>query len=144
MAVLLETSLGDIVIDLFTSERPRTCLNFLKLCKVKYYNYCIFHNVQRNFTLQTGDPTKSGKGEESVFRQLFGDQARYFEMEVQPRLKHEKLGTVSMVNNGSDMHGSQFFITAAENADYLNGEHTVFGQVVEGIEVVEKFQRGLL
>ncbi|XP_065841653.1 peptidyl-prolyl cis-trans isomerase-like 4 [Oscarella lobularis] len=138
MAVLLETSLGDIVIDLYTAERPRTCLNFLKLCKVKYYNYCIFHNVQRNFTLQSGDPTKTGKGGESIFRQLYGDQARYFEMEKQPRIKHEKFGTVSMVNNGNDMHGSQFFITAAERVDYLDGQHTVFGHVVEGAEVVEK------
>jgi peptidyl-prolyl cis-trans isomerase-like 4 len=113
-------------------------MNFIKLCKVKYYNYCIFHNVQRNFILQTGDPTKSGKGGESIFRRLYGDQARYFDIEKQPRLKHDKLGTVSMVNNGSDMCGSQFFLTASENIDYLDGEHCVFGHVVEGLDVVEK------
>ncbi|XP_062511922.1 peptidyl-prolyl cis-trans isomerase-like 4 [Corticium candelabrum] len=138
MAVLVETSAGDVVIDLYTEERPRTCLNFVKLCKVKYYNYCIFHNVQRNFILQTGDPTKTGSGGESVFRRLYGDQAQYFEMEKQPRLKHDTMGTVSMVNNGRDMCGSQFFITASDNIDYLDDQHCVFGHVVEGIDVIEK------
>jgi len=57
MSVIIETTLGDITIDLFVDERPRCCLNFLKLCKVKYYNYCLFHSVQRNFVAQTGDPT---------------------------------------------------------------------------------------
>ncbi|XP_053499062.1 peptidyl-prolyl cis-trans isomerase-like 4 isoform X4 [Ictalurus furcatus] len=67
MAVLLETTLGDIVVDLYTEERPKACLNFLKLCKINYYNYCLIHNVQRDFIIQTGDPTGSGRGGESVF-----------------------------------------------------------------------------
>uniref|UniRef100_A0A8C9FK75 Peptidyl-prolyl cis-trans isomerase n=1 Tax=Pavo cristatus TaxID=9049 RepID=A0A8C9FK75_PAVCR len=64
MAVLLETTLGDLVIDLYTEERPRACLNFLKLCKIKYYNYCLIYNVQRDFIIQTGDPMGTGRGEE--------------------------------------------------------------------------------
>nr|XP_020142966.1 peptidyl-prolyl cis-trans isomerase-like 4 [Microcebus murinus] len=107
MAVLLETTLGDVVIDLYTEERPRACLNFLKLCKIKYYNYCLIHNVQRDFIIQTGDPTGTGRGGESIFGQLYGDQASFFEAEKVPRIKHKKKGTVSMVNNGSDQHGSQ-------------------------------------
>uniref|UniRef100_A0A3Q3M5B5 Peptidyl-prolyl cis-trans isomerase n=1 Tax=Labrus bergylta TaxID=56723 RepID=A0A3Q3M5B5_9LABR len=107
MAVLLETTLGDIVIDLFTDERPKTCLNFLKLCKIKHYNYCLIHNVQRDFIMQTGDPTGTGRGGESVYSKLYGDQARYFDREKVPRIKHRKMGTVSMVNNGNDQHGSQ-------------------------------------
>ncbi|XP_053566609.1 peptidyl-prolyl cis-trans isomerase-like 4 [Bombina bombina] len=138
MAVLLETTLGDIVIDLYTEERPRACLNFLKLCKIKYYNYCLIHNVQRDFIIQTGDPLGTGRGGESVFSKVYGDQARYFESEKVPRIKHRKLGTVSMVNNGSDQHGSQFLITTAENLDYLDGVHTVFGEVTEGMDVVKK------
>lgn len=138
MAVLLETSIGDLVIDLYTTERPNTCLNFLKLCKTKYYNFCLFHSVQRNLVAQTGDPTGTGRGGECIFRKLYGDQAQYFEMEATPRIKHKKHGTVSMVNNGNGMHGSQFFITLAEDLDYLDGVHTVFGEVAEGLEVLSK------
>ncbi|XP_062293033.1 peptidyl-prolyl cis-trans isomerase-like 4 [Scomber scombrus] len=138
MAVLLETTLGDVVIDLFTDERPKTCLNFLKLCKIKYYNYCLVHNVQRDFIMQTGDPTGTGRGGESIFSKLYGDQARFFEAEKTPRIKHRKKGTVSMVNNGNDQHGSQFLITAGENLDYLDGVHTVFGEVSEGMDVLIK------
>uniref|UniRef100_A0A671L5R9 Peptidyl-prolyl cis-trans isomerase n=1 Tax=Sinocyclocheilus anshuiensis TaxID=1608454 RepID=A0A671L5R9_9TELE len=138
MAVLLETTLGDIVIDLYTEERPKASLNFLKLCKIKYYNYCLIHNVQRDFIIQTGDPTGTGRGGESVFCKLYGDQAHFFEPEKMPRIKHRKKGTVSMVNNGSDLHGSQFLITTAENLDYLDGVHTVFGEVTEGMDVLAK------
>ncbi|XP_029449927.1 peptidyl-prolyl cis-trans isomerase-like 4 [Rhinatrema bivittatum] len=138
MAVLLETTLGDLVIDLYTEERPRACLNFLKLCKIKYYNYCLIHNVQRDFIIQTGDPLGTGRGGESVFCKLYGDQARFFEAEKVPRIKHKKQGTVSMVNNGNDQHGSQFLITTGENLDYLDGVHTVFGEVTEGMDVLKK------
>ncbi|KAM5164655.1 peptidyl-prolyl cis-trans isomerase-like 4 [Mantella aurantiaca] len=144
MAVLLETTLGDIVIDLYTEERPRACLNFLKLCKIKYYNYCLIHNVQRDFIIQTGDPLGSGRGGESIFSKLYGDQARYFEPEKVPRIKHKKMGTVSMVNNGSDQHGSQFLITAGENLDYLDGVHTVFGEVTEGMDVLKKINEAFV
>ncbi|OCT78029.1 peptidyl-prolyl cis-trans isomerase-like 4 [Xenopus laevis] len=138
MAVLLETTLGDIVIDLYTEERPRACLNFLKLCKIKYYNYCLIHNVQKNFIIQAGDPTGTGRGGESVFCKIYGDQASFFESEKVPRIKHKKFGTVSMVNDGNEQHGSQFLITAGENLDYLDGVHTVFGEVTEGMDVVKK------
>ncbi|XP_048344919.1 peptidyl-prolyl cis-trans isomerase-like 4 isoform X2 [Sphaerodactylus townsendi] len=138
MAVLLETTLGDLVVDLYTEERPRACLNFLKLCKIKYYNYCLIHNVQRDFIIQTGDPQGTGRGGESIFCKLYGDQAKFFESEKVPRIKHKKRGTVSMVNNGSDQHGSQFLITTGENLDYLDGVHTVFGEVTEGIDVLMK------
>ncbi|KAL3883550.1 hypothetical protein ACJMK2_029803 [Sinanodonta woodiana] len=138
MAVLLETSVGDITIDLYTEERPKCCQNFLKLCKVKYYNFSLFHSIQRNLVAQTGDPTGTGRGGASIFHQLYGDQARYFECEMTPRIKHTKTGMVSMVNNGNNMHGSQFFITLGENLDYLNGVHTVFGEVTEGHDVLKK------
>ncbi|XP_075780528.1 peptidyl-prolyl cis-trans isomerase-like 4 [Pelodiscus sinensis] len=138
MAVLLETTVGDLVIDLYAEERPRACQNFLKLCKIKYYNYCLIHNVQRDFIIQTGDPLGTGRGGESIFCKLYGDQARFFEAEKVPRIKHKKKGTVSMVNNGNDQHGSQFLITTGENLDYLDGVHTVFGEVTEGMDVLKK------
>uniref|UniRef100_A0A1A8K2U0 Peptidyl-prolyl cis-trans isomerase n=1 Tax=Nothobranchius kuhntae TaxID=321403 RepID=A0A1A8K2U0_NOTKU len=144
MAVLLETTLGDIVIDLFTEERPKTCLNFLKLCKIKYYNYCLIHNVQRDFIVQTGDPTGTGRGGESIYCKLYGDQARFFDVEKAPRIKHRKKGTVSMVNNGNEQHGSQFLITTGENLDYLDGVHTVFGEVTEGMDVLAKINEAFV
>lgn len=136
MSVILETSLGEITIDLFTDERPRSCLNFLKLCKIKYYNFSLFYSVQRNLVAQTGDPTGTGKGGESIYGKLYGEQAKFFEMEQAPRMKHSRAGLVSMVNNGQNMHGSQFFITLADNLDYLDGKHTVFGEVAEGMDVL--------
>uniref|UniRef100_A0A0B6ZKF4 Peptidyl-prolyl cis-trans isomerase n=1 Tax=Arion vulgaris TaxID=1028688 RepID=A0A0B6ZKF4_9EUPU len=69
---------------------------------------------------------------------MYGEQARFFEMEVSPRIKHTRKGLISMVNNGSDMHGSQFFLTLADSLDYLDGKHTVFGEVAEGFDVLEK------
>ncbi|XP_069985913.1 peptidyl-prolyl cis-trans isomerase-like 4 isoform X2 [Penaeus vannamei] len=62
MSVVIETTIGDITVDLFTEERPRTCLNFLKLCKMKYYNLHLIYSVERNFIAQTGDPSASGHG----------------------------------------------------------------------------------
>ncbi|XP_066471685.1 peptidyl-prolyl cis-trans isomerase-like 4 [Tiliqua scincoides] len=144
MAVLLETTLGDLVFDLYTEERPRACLNFLKLCKIKYYNYCLIHNIQRDFIIQTGDPQGTGRGGESIFCKLYGDQARFFEAEKVPRIKHKKKGTVSMVNNGNDQHGSQFLITTGENLDYLDGVHTVFGEVTEGMDVLAKINEAFV
>ncbi|NWV80625.1 PPIL4 protein, partial [Dasyornis broadbenti] len=124
--------------DLYTEEQPHTCQNFLKLCRVKYYNYCLIHKVQREFIIQIGDPMGTGCGGESIFCHLYGDQATFFfEAEKVPRSKHKKKGTVSMVNNGSDQHRSQFLITTEENLDYLSGVHTVFGEVTEGMDVLK-------
>jgi len=138
MSVVIETTQGDITIDLFIKERPKTCLNFLKLCKLKAYNMNLFHTIQADFIAQTGDPTGTGRGGESIFSQLYGPQARFFEAETVPRIKHTKQGLVSMVNCGENVLGSQFFLTLGDELDYLDGEHCVFGEVVEGEEVLSK------
>jgi len=96
----------------------------------------LFHTVQADFIAQTGDPTGTGRGGESVFCQLYGPQARFFEAECMPRIKHTKPGLISMVNCGESVLGSQFFLTLGEELDYLDGEHCVFGEVVEGDEVL--------
>eukprot|EP00092_Neocalanus_flemingeri_P017651 GFUD01019094.1.p1 GENE.GFUD01019094.1~~GFUD01019094.1.p1 ORF type:complete len:574 (+),score=221.44 GFUD01019094.1:57-1778(+) len=136
MSVVIETTQGDITVDLFLTERPKTCLNFLKLCKLKAYNMNLFHTVQADFIAQTGDPTGTGRGGESIFCQLYGPQARFFEAETAPRIKHTKPGLISMVNCGESMLGSQFFLTLGDELDYLDGEHCVFGEVVEGEDVL--------
>ncbi len=100
MAVLLETSVGDLVFDLHVDKCPNTCKNFLKLCKIKYYNGCLFHNVQKDFIAQSGDPTGTGRGGLSLAGVLYGDQARFMDDELRPELRHVKKGTLSMVSGG--------------------------------------------
>jgi peptidyl-prolyl cis-trans isomerase-like 4 len=138
MSVILETTLGDITIDLYHQERPITCKNFLYLCEIKYYNFCLFHSIQTNFIAQTGDPTGTGRGGESIYRQLYGEQAKYFDIEKKPLIKHRKRGTITMVNNANNQHGSQFLITLSANLDSLDDVHTVFGEVTDGWDVLDK------
>ncbi|OCH94554.1 cyclophilin-like protein [Obba rivulosa] len=148
MSVLLETSLGDIVIDLEVETCPKTCQNFLKLCKVYYYNLNAFFNVSKDFLAQTGDPSATGTGGESIWSLIASQQGkhapRYFSPEFVPRLKHREKGTVSMavaphVDEGNKGGcGSQFFITLGDNIDYLDGKHAVFGRVVEGLDALDK------
>ena len=76
MSVVIETTQGDLTVDLYLKERPKTCLNFLKLCKTKAYNLNLFHTVQNDFIAQTGDPSGTGRGGESVFSQLYGEQVQ--------------------------------------------------------------------
>ncbi|KAL6307159.1 cyclophilin-like domain-containing protein [Sparassis latifolia] len=150
MSVLFETSLGDIVIDLEVEACPKTCENFLKLCKVYYYNLNAFFNVSKDFLAQAGDPSATGTGGESIWSLIASKQGqqqqapRYFSPEFVPRLKHKARGTVSMAvapamdgTRGGGC-GSQFFITLADEIDYLDGKHAVFGHVVEGLDTLEK------
>lgn len=136
---MVETTIGDFTVDLYTEERPQTCRNFLKLCKLKYYNWNLFHSVQSNFIAQTGDPAGTGKGGESIYGIVLGEKARYYEAEQMPKIKHDRSGLLSMVNCGNNMLGSQFFITLAPELQSLDGEHCVFGEITEGLEIIFKF-----
>lgn len=136
--MMIVTSLGEIVIDLFTDRCPLTCKNFLKLCKIKYYNGCLFHTIQKDFTAQTGDPTGTGSGGDSVYKILYGDQARFFGDEIHLDLKHSKMGTVAMASAGENLNASQFYITLRDDLDYLDGKHTVFGEMAEGQETLDR------
>ena len=147
MSVVLETSLGDITVDLYTKERPKACFNFLKLCKIKYYNYNLVFEIKKHYTARTGDPTNTGDGGESIYGFDRGKRhrKRYFGAEQLPIIKHDKIGLVSMVNNGKQQHGSQFFITLSDDLSYLDKQgHTVFGRVVEGLEIVEALNNSLI
>ncbi|KAM0787923.1 Peptidyl-prolyl cis-trans isomerase-like 4 [Microbotryomycetes sp. NB124-2] len=152
MSVLFETSLGDIIVDLNTTQCPKTSLNFLKLCKTYKYNFCSFHNVVKNFIAQTGDPTDSGAGGSSVFNQLPPTSkdyspSKYFQPEMYPKLKHVEFGTLSMAVAGqgdSRGSGSQFFFTLAPNLDYLDGKHAPFGTVIEGQDVLHKINEAFV
>ncbi|RCV23025.1 hypothetical protein SETIT_4G266300v2 [Setaria italica] len=119
MSVLIVTSVGDIEVDLHTDKCPLTTKNFLKLCKMKYYNGCLFHKVEKDFLAQTGDPTGTGTGGDSVYKYLYGDQARFFDDEIRPELRHSKTGTVAMASAGENCNASQVFGMVAEGFDTL-------------------------
>jgi cyclophilin family peptidyl-prolyl cis-trans isomerase len=127
---LLETSKGDVVIDLFEQQAPRTVNNFVFLAVNRYYDGVPFHRVLEDFMAQTGDPTGTGRGGPGY---TFAD-------EIAADLKHDEPGTVSMANAGPDTNGSQFFITF-QPTPWLDGRHAVFGRVIEGAEVLDALQR---
>jgi peptidyl-prolyl cis-trans isomerase-like 1 len=127
--VVMETSMGNIELELFPKEAPKTVENFVGLAKKGYYNGIIFHRVIDNFMIQGGDPTGTGRGGESIWGKKFED-------EFSPKLKHEGAGILSMANAGPNTNGSQFFITLVPTP-HLDGKHTVFGKVVAGMDVVK-------
>jgi len=133
MAVTLHTDLGDLKLELFCEQCPKTCENFLALCASEYYDGCIFHRNIKGFMLQTGDPTGTGKGGTSIW-------GRKFEDELKEGLKHNTTGTVSMANNGPNTNGSQFFITLSKQP-HLDLKYTVFGRVIDGLDVLEEFEK---
>uniref|UniRef100_A0AC35TXV6 Peptidyl-prolyl cis-trans isomerase n=1 Tax=Rhabditophanes sp. KR3021 TaxID=114890 RepID=A0AC35TXV6_9BILA len=138
MSVLIETTVGDIVVDLFVKERPKSCFNFVKLCKINYYNHCQFFSIQNNFIAQTGDPGNDGKGGTCIDNVVNKNESQFMGMEMFPKLRHLRKGTISFINGGNDMIGSQFYFTLADNLDYLDNKHCVFGHVVEGLGTLEK------
>ena len=154
--VEMKTTMGDIKIKLFPEQAPKTVKNFLSHARSGYYNGIIFHRVIPNFMIQGGDPTGTGMGGESIWGGTFED-------ECVPELVNIR-GALSMANAGPGTNGSQFFIVQAKQVEtsilkqmevrgwskeevelykknggtpWLDGKHTVFGQVVEGMEVVD-------
>ncbi|KAG7194845.1 uncharacterized protein KQ657_003947 [Scheffersomyces spartinae] len=130
--IIMNTSLGQLTIKLFVYQVPKTCENFIKLCQKKYYDNVIFHRIIKGFMIQTGDPLGDGTGGESIW----GD---YFEDEFSGELTHCKPFMVSMANAGPNTNGSQFFITTGK-APWLDNQHSVFGEVVQGFDVVKKIE----
>ena len=121
----VETDKGTMVIELFADKTPMTVNNFVFLSREGFYDGVIFHRVIDNFMVQGGDPTGTGRGGPGY---KFGD-------EFNSSLKHDKQGILSMATAGPGTNGSQFFITHGPTP-HLNGRHTVFGQVVEGLDVL--------
>ena len=120
--VILETNYGNIDIELFTLEAPKSCRNFIQHCLNKYYNGCIFFKIFKNFMIQTGDPTNTGNGGSSIYNEDFRD-------EFHSRLKFSHRGIVAMANkNKPNTNGSQFFITLDKCED-MDKKFTIFGKV---------------
>lgn len=144
MSVVIETTIGDITVDLFTEERPVACLNFMKLCKLKYYNYNLFHTIEQGFIAQTGDPTGAGDGGSSIWGVVEGQHKRFFEAESLPKIHHTSAGLLSLVGAGKHLVGSQFFFTLGENLTSLDGQHCVIGEVVEGHDVLRQLNEAIV
>jgi cyclophilin family peptidyl-prolyl cis-trans isomerase len=121
----METDKGTMVIELFADKTPKTVNNFVFLSREGYYDGVIFHRVINNFMVQGGDPTGTG----------MGGPGYKFADEFHPSLRHDKQGVLSMANAGPNTNGSQFFITHLPTP-HLDNRHSVFGQVVEGLDVL--------
>jgi len=125
---IIKTNMGTIEIELFADKTPKTVENFIGLAEKGYYEGVVFHRVIKDFMLQAGDPTGTGRGGESFWGGKFED-------EFVSDLKHDTPGILSMANAGPNTNGSQFFITLVATP-WLDGKHTVFGKVINGMDVV--------
>ncbi len=126
--VTLKTSMGDVTIELDADAAPKTVTNFVVLSQMGFYNGLKFHRVIPGFMIQGGDPEGNGTGGGSIFGPTFEDE-----------INDHKLvrGVIAMANRGPDTNGSQFFIVTAEATPWLDGRHTVFGRVTEGMDIVD-------
>jgi cyclophilin family peptidyl-prolyl cis-trans isomerase len=123
---MFKTEKGDFEVELYADKAPKTVNNFVFLARDGFYDGVTFHRVIKDFMAQGGDPTGTGTGGPGY---KFAD-------EFHPSLKHSKAGILSMANAGPNTNGSQFFITFAPTP-WLDGKHTIFGQVVRGMDVLE-------
>src|SRR5437868_5670432 len=125
------TSRGEIVCELYAKEAPKTVNNFVFLARDKFYDGTVFHRVIGDFMVQGGDPAATGSG----------GPGYKFEDETKNNPRMHKIGSLSMANTGPNTNGSQFFITHVVT-QWLDGKHTVFGQVTKGQDVVNAIKQG--
>jgi cyclophilin family peptidyl-prolyl cis-trans isomerase len=124
----MQTNHGAIELELFAADAPATVENFTKLARDGFYDGVIFHRVIRDFMVQGGDPTGTGSGGPGY---KFADEFN----------SHKIVrGALAMANAGPNTNGSQFFIVTAEACPWLDGKHTVFGEVTSGMDVVDKIE----
>jgi peptidyl-prolyl cis-trans isomerase B (cyclophilin B) len=125
----MQTNHGTIELELFDEDAPKTVENFTKLARDGFYDGVIFHRVIEGFMIQGGDPTGTGRG----------GPGYQFEDEFN---NHKVVrGALAMANAGPDTNGSQFFIVTADECPWLDGKHTVFGRVTDGMETVDAIER---
>jgi peptidylprolyl isomerase len=130
--VVLETTQGNIEIEMLLHIAPKACENFLNLIEEGYYKETIFHRVIKGFMIQGGDPTGKGTGGKSIWGHPFADE---FSSDV----LFDGPGILAMANRGPNTNTSQFFITT-NHTPWLNYRHTIFGKVVHGMDVVQKIE----
>jgi cyclophilin family peptidyl-prolyl cis-trans isomerase len=133
--VTLETSLGNIELELYPSKAPKTVENFVTLAKKGFYENTKFHRVIKNFMIQGGDPYT--KGEDTSVYGTGGPGYKFADEQNDLQMVR---GMIAMANSGPNTNGSQFFIVTIKEAEWLTGKHTIFGKVVSGMEVVDKIE----
>lgn len=131
MRATIQTNKGSIELDLHADKTPMTVANFVNLAQRGYYDGVTFHRVIANFMIQGGDPTGTGAG----------GPGYQFEDEFDPTLRHDGPGVLSMANAGPGTNGSQFFITHGPTP-HLDNNHSVFGRVTSGQDVVDSIAQG--
>ncbi len=131
--VILKTTQGDIEFELLEDVAPKAVENFMTHIRDGYYDGIIFHRIIKRFMIQGGDPTGTGRGGSSIWGKPFDD-------EYAPNVVFDRAGILAMANSGPSTNGSQFFITTVPTP-HLNGRHTIFGYVVDGMDVVRKLER---
>ncbi|MBR6471765.1 MAG: peptidylprolyl isomerase [Victivallales bacterium] len=136
--VRITTSVGDMLVELYEDECPNTVANFIELAEKEFYVGMNFHRVIPGFMAQGGCPNSKYENNEMGSPGTGGPGYR-FDDEFSPKLKHTERGILSMANSGPKTNGSQFFITFAPTS-WLDGHHTVFGKVIEGLEVLDKIE----
>ncbi|NQY24054.1 MAG: peptidylprolyl isomerase [Campylobacteraceae bacterium] len=129
---VMETTQGNIEIELRADLAPLAVENFITHSKNGYYNGIVFHRIIKQFMIQGGDPTGTGRGGKSIWNKAFKD-------EFAPNAVFDKAGILAMANSGPNTNGSQFFITTVPTY-WLNGKHTIFGYVIKGMENVRKLE----
>lgn len=131
----MKTNYGDIKLELYPEDAPKTVENFVKLSRSDFYDGVKFHRVIKDFMLQSGDPNSK---DDDWSNDGMGGPGYSFEDEIN---SHKLVrGVLAMANAGPNTNGSQFFIVTAEATPWLDGHHTVFGSVVEGMDVVDKIE----
>lgn len=135
---VLKTSKGNIKIKFYVKDAPKTVNNFMKLADEKFYDGTAFHRVIKDFMIQGGDPLSKAEDWKNVAVGT-GDPGYKFADEFNSR-KLVK-GSIAMANSGPNTNGSQFFIVTAENTPWLDGKHTNFGEITDGMDVVEKVEK---
>ena len=130
--VLLQTTAGELTLELFPKVAPKAVENFLRLVNTGYYNGIGFHRIIKGFMIQGGDPSGTGRGGSSIWNKPFED-------EIALGYTFDRGGVLAMANAGANTNGSQFFITTAK-APWLNGKHTIFGEVKSGFETLNALE----
>jgi len=135
--VLIETNKGDIKLELYMKDAPKTVENFVKLASENFYDGIKFHRVMSDFMIQTGDPLSK---DDNPANDGTGGPGYSFEDEIN---SHKvEVGSLAMANSGPNTNGSQFFIVTKRAQPHLDGKHTVFGKVLEGMNVVTSIEQG--
>jgi len=130
----IKTNLGDITVEFYGDDSPRTVANFVKLASEGFYDNTKFHRVIKDFMIQGGDPLSKDDSKKPMWG-TGGPGYKFADEFNQHKLVK---GSLAMANSGPDTNGSQFFIVTADSTPWLDGHHTNFGQVIKGLDVVEK------